>query len=101
MAQVEAIGLRKFFGEVAALEEVNLRIREGELLVLVGPSGCGKTTLLRLIAGLDMPDEGLVRIGDEVMNGVAPDKRRVAMVFQSYALYHHMSVSKNIAFHLL
>ncbi len=101
MAQVEAIGLRKFFGEVAALEEVNLRIREGELLVLVGPSGCGKTTLLRLIAGLDMPDEGLVQIGDEVMNGVAPDKRRVAMVFQSYALYPHMSVRKNIAFPLL
>ncbi len=100
MAQVEAIGLRKLYGDVVALDEIDLRARDGELLVLVGPSGCGKTTLLRLIAGLDSPDEGWVQIGDDNMNGVAPDKRRVAMVFQSYALYPHMSVRRNIAFPL-
>lgn len=100
MAQVEAIGLSKFYGEVCALDEVQLRLRDGELLVLVGPSGCGKTTLLRLIAGLDIPDAGWVQIGDEVVNGVAPDKRGVAMVFQSYALYPHMSVRSNIGFPL-
>ena len=100
MAQVEAIGLSKFYGEVCALDEVQLRLRDGELLVLVGPSGCGKTTLLRLIAGLDNPDAGWVQIGDEPVNGVAPDKRGVAMVFQSYALYPHMNVRSNIAFPL-
>lgn len=100
MARVEAIGLGKHYGEVPALDEVNLRVRDGELMVLVGPSGCGKTTLLRLIAGLDGPDAGQVQIGGEDMHGVAPDKRRVAMVFQSYALYPHMSVRSNIAFPL-
>lgn len=100
MARVEAIGLAKYFGDTCALDEVNLRVRDGELMVLVGPSGCGKTTLLRLIAGLDGPDAGHVQIGEQVMEGVAPDKRRVAMVFQSYALYPHMSVRSNIAFPL-
>lgn len=100
MARVEAIGLSKYFGEVCALDEVQLRVKDGELLVLVGPSGCGKTTLLRLVAGLDAPDAGQVRIGDTLVNGVAPDKRRVAMVFQSYALYPHMTVRNNIAFPL-
>ena len=100
MAQIEAIGLGKYYGEVCALDEVELRVLDGELLVLVGPSGCGKTTLLRLIAGLDAPDAGQVQIGGTSVNGVAPDKRRVAMVFQSYALYPHMTVHNNIAFPL-
>ncbi|MCY4022873.1 MAG: ABC transporter ATP-binding protein [Anaerolineaceae bacterium] len=100
MSQVEAVELSRYYGQVCALDELNLRVRDGELLVIVGPSGCGKTTLLRLIAGLDSPDKGWVQIGDDNMNGVAPDKRRVAMVFQSYALYPHMSVRKNIAFPL-
>ncbi len=100
MARVEAVGLGKYFGEVCALDEIQLRVRDGELLVIVGPSGCGKTTLLRLIAGLDVPDAGQVQIGDEAVNGVAPDKRGVAMVFQSYALYPHMNVRNNIAFPL-
>ncbi len=100
MAQVEAIDLSKYYGEVCALDEVQLRVRDGELLVIVGPSGCGKTTLLRMVAGLDNPDAGHVRIGDEAVNHVAPDKRGVAMVFQSYALYPHMNVRNNIAFPL-
>ena len=100
MVRVEAVGLEKYFGEICALDEVQLRVRDGELLVIVGPSGCGKTTLLRLIAGLDFPDSGRVQIGDETVNGVAPDKRGVAMVFQSYALYPHMNVRNNIAFPL-
>ncbi len=100
MSQVEAVELSRYYGHVCALDKLNLRVRDGELLVIVGPSGCGKTTLLRLVAGLDSPDEGWVQIGDDNVNGVAPDKRRVAMVFQSYALYPHMSVRKNIAFPL-
>ena len=100
MARVVTAGLSRFYGDVCALDEVSLALRDGELLVLVGPSGCGKTTLLRLIAGLDAPDAGWVQIGDEGVNNVAPDKRGVAMVFQSYALYPHMNVRNNIAFPL-
>ena len=100
MSQVEAVELSRYYGQVCALDKLSLRVRDGELLVIVGPSGCGKTTLLRLIAGLDSADEGWVQIGEDNMNGVAPDKRRVAMVFQSYALYPHMTVRKNIAFPL-
>jgi multiple sugar transport system ATP-binding protein len=100
MAIVEAIDLQKYFEEVCALDRVNLTIRDGEFLVLVGPSGSGKTTLLRMIAGLEHPDEGIIRIGDQIVNNLPPNHRRISMVFQSYALYPHMTVYQNIGFPL-
>ncbi|HEU4542225.1 MAG TPA: ABC transporter ATP-binding protein [Jiangellaceae bacterium] len=101
---VEVRGLRKTFdgrrGEVEALRGVDLATEEGEYLVLLGPSGCGKTTLLRTIAGLEQPTEGEVLIGGNVVNGLPPRARRIAMVFQSYALYPHKTVLANIVFPL-
>ncbi|HNO78652.1 MAG TPA: sn-glycerol-3-phosphate ABC transporter ATP-binding protein UgpC [Phycisphaerae bacterium] len=85
---------------VSAVEELSLRVADKELLVLVGPSGCGKTTTLRMIAGLEQPTAGLVTIGGRVVNDVAPKDRDIAMVFQNYALYPHMTVFKNMAFGL-
>lgn len=85
---------------VRAVEELSLRVADKELLVLVGPSGCGKTTTLRMIAGLEHPTGGVVTIGDRVVNDVAPKDRDIAMVFQNYALYPHMTVFKNMAFGL-
>ncbi|MDA8380853.1 MAG: ABC transporter ATP-binding protein [Actinomycetota bacterium] len=93
-------GITKRYGEVAAVDDLSLQIDPGELLVLVGPSGCGKSTVLRLIAGLDEPTAGTVRIAGEVVNGIDPKDRDVAMVFQSYALYPHMTVARNIEFPL-
>ena len=90
----------KHFGDVKAVDGVDLRSEEGEFLVLLGPSGCGKTTLLRMIAGLEQPTEGEILLGGEDVNGLPPRARRIAMVFQSYALYPHMTVSNNIAFPL-
>jgi multiple sugar transport system ATP-binding protein len=100
MAVVEIRGLRKHFGKVTAVDGVDLSIRKGELLVILGPSGCGKTTLMRLIAGLEQPTEGEIWIGDRNVAGLPPRVRQIAMVFQSYALYPHMSVFNNIAFPL-
>src|SRR5690606_30641256 len=100
MAIVEAIDLQKYFGEVCALDHVNLTIRDGEFLVLVGPSGSGKTTLLRMLAGLEHPDAVIIRIGDQIMNHLPPYQRRISMVFQRYALYPHMNVHQNIGFPL-
>ncbi len=100
MATVETLGLKKYFDDICAVHEVNLTIRDGEFLVLVGPSGSGKTTLLRMIAGLEQPTEGVIRIGDQVVNHLPPSQRRISMVFQNYALYPHMTVHKNIAFPL-
>ncbi len=85
---------------VQAVEDLHLHAADGEFTVLVGPSGCGKTTTLRLIAGLEVPGSGTIRIGDRVVNRVAPKDRDVAMVFQNYALYPHMTVFKNLAFGL-
>ena len=93
-------GVEKRFGEVTAVAAVDLEVRAGELLVLVGPSGCGKSTLLRLIAGLEEPTAGEVGIGGRPVNDVAPGDRDVAMVFQSYALYPHMTVAQNLGFGL-
>lgn len=84
-----------------AVDRIDLEVRDHEFLVLVGPSGCGKSSTLRMIAGLDLPTAGEIRIGDRVVNGVAPKDRDIAMVFQNYALYPHMSVYKNMAFGLL
>jgi multiple sugar transport system ATP-binding protein len=100
--EVEVRGLTKQFhgGELRAVDGVDIRTREGEYLVLLGPSGCGKTTLLRTIAGLEEATEGEVLIGGNVVNGLPPRARQVAMVFQSYALYPHKTVLQNIAFPL-
>jgi multiple sugar transport system ATP-binding protein len=100
MALVETRGLTKLFGGVEAVDRVDLATREGEFLVLLGPSGCGKTTLLRMIAGLEEPTAGDVLIGGQVVTRDPPRVRNIAMVFQSYALYPHMTVRKNIAFPL-
>jgi multiple sugar transport system ATP-binding protein len=100
--QIEVRGLTKQFhgGQLRAVDGVDIQTREGEYLVLLGPSGCGKTTLLRTIAGLEEATEGDVLIGGNVVNGLPPRARQVAMVFQSYALYPHKTVLQNIAFPL-
>jgi multiple sugar transport system ATP-binding protein len=100
MATVETKAISKRFGDVRAVDGIDLMTREGEFLVLLGPSGCGKTTLLRMIAGLEEPSSGDVLIGGNVVTGLPPRARDIAMVFQSYALYPHLSVFKNIAFPL-
>jgi len=99
-SSVELEGVSKAFGDVDALRDVTLDARPGEFLVLLGPSGCGKSTVLRLIAGLEAPSAGTIRIGGAAMNRVVTKDRDVAMVFQSYALYPHLSVRKNIEFPL-
>jgi spermidine/putrescine ABC transporter ATP-binding subunit len=91
---------RRFPGGVLALDDVSLDIGEGEFFALLGPSGCGKTTLLRILAGFDYPTEGFVRIGGENVDGVPPNRRPVNMVFQSYAVFPHMSVADNVAYGL-
>jgi len=100
MAKIELQGISKGFGHTPVLRDIDLVVEEGEFVVLVGPSGCGKSTLLRILAGLDEVDAGEVRIGGVRMNDVPPAKRGVAMVFQSYALYPHMTVAQNMAFGL-
>ncbi|BDW88753.1 ABC transporter ATP-binding protein [Thalassospira tepidiphila] len=100
MASLTLDKVRKAFGPVEVLKEINLAIDDGEFLVLVGPSGCGKSTLLNLIAGLETATDGEIRIGDRVINDVHPKDRNIAMVFQSYALYPNMTVRKNITFGL-
>ena len=100
MADVKIRGVRKSYGAVGVIRGVDLDIEDGEFVVFVGPSGCGKTTLLRMIAGLEGITDGTVEIGGAVVNDVAPSRRGVAMVFQTYALYPHMTVYKNMAFGL-
>jgi multiple sugar transport system ATP-binding protein len=100
MADVVLKGVRKSFGAAKVIHGVGLEIRDGEFVVFVGPSGCGKSTLLRLIAGLEDITAGEIHIGGERVNDLPPAKRGIAMVFQSYALYPHMSVYDNMAFGL-
>ncbi|MBN9023989.1 MAG: ABC transporter ATP-binding protein, partial [Rhizobiales bacterium] len=100
MTSVDLSEIKKSFGSVDVIKGVDLSIKDGEFVVFVGPSGCGKSTLLRLIAGLEDITSGTLRIGGEVVNEVPPSKRGIAMVFQSYALYPHMSVYNNMAFGL-
>jgi multiple sugar transport system ATP-binding protein len=100
MARVAIRGVAKRFGATKVIHGVDIEIDDGEFAVLVGPSGCGKTTLLRMIAGLEEISEGEILIGDRVVNRVAPKERDIAMVFQNYALYPHMTVRDNMSFSL-
>jgi sn-glycerol 3-phosphate transport system ATP-binding protein len=99
-AYIRLVNIKKHFGSVRVIERVNCDIREGEFIVILGPSGCGKSTLLRIIAGLEKATEGDILIGGKVMNRVEPKDRNIAMVFQNYALYPHMTVWKNMAYGL-
>ena len=100
MADVQLIGVSKRFGTVFACADVNLEIADGEFVTLLGPSGCGKTTTLNILAGLEDVTSGEVRIGGRVVNDLGPFERDIAMVFQNYALYPHMTVAENIGFTL-
>jgi len=100
MAGIRCESVRKVFGHVEALRSVSLEVRDQEFTVLLGPSGCGKTTLLRIIAGLETETAGDVYIGETRVNGLAPRRREIAMVFQNYAIFPHMTVFENIAFGL-
>src|SRR5438094_670378 len=100
MATVTYDHVTKKFGEVTAVNDLNIAVRDGEFLVLVGPAGRGKTTAVRMLAGLEEQTSGNIMIGERVVNDVAPKDRDIAMVFQNYALYPHMSVYDNIAFGL-
>src|SRR3954452_14594679 len=101
MAAIELEHVTKSFaGGVVAVDDVNLTVADGEFLVLVGPSGCGKSTLLRMIAGLEEVTEGTISIGDVDVTALEPPNRDIAMVFQNYALYPHMSVRQNLGFGL-
>ena len=100
MAGLTIRNVKKSYDDVEVIHDVDLDISDGEFVVFVGPSGCGKSTLLRMIAGLEEISDGEISIGDRVVNEVAPSKRGVAMVFQSYALYPHMTVYNNMGFGL-
>ena len=101
MASVRLDNVRKVYGNgQVAVHGASFEVADGELMVLVGPSGCGKSTLLRMIAGLEEISGGTLSIGDRVVNEVAPKDRDIAMVFQNYALYPHMTVAENLAFGL-
>jgi iron(III) transport system ATP-binding protein len=106
MKDIRVTGLSKAFGQTIAVDSIDFEVSAGTLVTLLGPSGCGKTTTLRLVAGLERPDAGEVRVGERVLTSaarrvfVAPDKRRMGMVFQTYAIWPHMSVFENVAFPL-
>src|SRR2546425_683209 len=100
LARVELRGLTKTYDGAVAVKELDLEIKDKEFVVLLGPSGCGKTTTLRCVAGLESPEAGEIYIGDRLVNDLDPKERNIAMVFQNYALYPHMTVYKNLAFPL-
>src|SRR5579883_1762974 len=98
MAFLELEDLTKYFGRVTAVDHVNLMVEQGEFLTLLGPSGCGKTTILRMIAGFETPSEGTILLDNEDITHRAASKRPMGMVFQSYALFPHMTAEQNVAF---
>src|SRR5450830_1425772 len=100
MAQIQLKGVKKSYGTNKVIHGVDAQIADGEFIVIVGPSGCGKSTLLRMIAGLEAITEGEISIGGRVVNDLEPKDRDIAMVFQNYALYPHLSVYQNVAFGL-
>ena len=100
MASISLRHLRKAYGGTEVIHDLSIDIRDGEFVALVGPSGCGKSTLLRMVAGLEPISGGEVRLGDRLINDVAPRDRNIAMVFQNYALYPHMTVAQNLGFAL-
>ncbi|MBN8908318.1 MAG: ABC transporter ATP-binding protein, partial [Rhodospirillales bacterium] len=100
MATLEIAGLRKSFGTTPVLHGVDLTLADGEMLVIVGASGCGKSTLLRLVAGLETPSAGRIMLDGREITGLDPSARDIAMVFQNYALYPHMTVFDNMAYAL-
>ena len=100
MATLRLEQLTKDFGKVRAVNELSLEVEDGEFIVMLGPSGAGKTTTLKLISGVEAPTSGRVYIGDKLMNAVEPHHRNVAMAFESYALYPHMTVHENMSFGL-
>ena len=100
MANISINKINKFFGNVHVIKDVSLNIKSQSFTVLVGPSGCGKSTMLRMIAGLEDINSGTISIEDQVVNDLPPKERNIAMVFQSYALYPHMTVFDNMAFGL-
>ena len=100
MASLDLINVQKSFGPVQILHDISIEMQDGEFLVLVGPSGCGKSTLMNIIAGLEEPSGGMVRLQGREITHVAPADRNISMVFQSYALYPNMTVAKNIEFPL-
>ena len=100
MALIELKNIEKSFGSNKVINKFDIKIKDGEFIVLVGPSGCGKSTLLRMISGLETVDKGEIYLDNKIINNLIPSKREIAMVFQSYALYPHMSVFENMAFGL-
>jgi multiple sugar transport system ATP-binding protein len=100
MSEIRLVGVTKRFGDYVAVNSVDLVAKDKEFVVLVGPSGCGKSTTLRMVAGLELPTEGEIHIGDREVTRLSPKDRDIAMVFQNYALYPHMNVYKNMAFGL-
>ena len=100
MAEIVLDGVTKVFGDVIAVNAVSLEVQDGEFMVLVGPSGCGKSTILRMLAGLEEVTAGEISIGGEQVTDLEPKLRDIAMVFQNYALYPHMTVEANLGFGL-
>jgi putative spermidine/putrescine transport system ATP-binding protein len=99
-SRVTISNLRRTFGDVVALDSFSLDIKPGELVTLLGPSGCGKTTALRMVAGLDVPDSGLIEINGNAINSLPPSKRNMGMVFQAYSLFPNMTTIENVEFGL-
>jgi len=100
MSQVQLSDVTKMYDDVTAVEGIDITVRDGEFLVVVGPSGCGKSTTLRMVAGLETISGGEIRIGPNIVNDLRPQDRDIAMVFQNYALYPHMTVRENMSFGL-
>ena len=100
MGSLKLTGIRKSFGSVDVLKGIDLEVNDGEFVIFVGPSGCGKSTLLRTIAGLEDATSGTIEIDGKVVNNIPPSERGIAMVFQTYALYPHMTVEENMGFGL-